>query len=98
MPEKPTQEEIALALAKQEALMGQIKPIDLGTIITNNGVRKVVWAVYGILGLILVAVIGGLTAVQWLAPEWFMFTVGAYAALGPAFSGLAIANIPKVEK
>lgn len=95
MPEKkPTQQEIALALAKQEAIMGQIKPVDLGTIITDNRARKIVWASYGVLGLVLVAGIGGLTAVQWLAPEWFMFTVGAYAALGPAFSGLAIANIP----
>lgn len=92
MPEL-TKEEIAAAIAQQQTVTGQIKPVDIGSIIKNNTIRKAVWATYGVVGLVLVGGIGGLTAIQALAPEWFMFTVGAYAALGPAFSSLAIANI-----
>lgn len=92
MPE-PTKEELEQILAQQQQIMGQLKPVDLGNIITDNKVRKVVWAIYGIAGLFLVAGIGGLTAIRAIGPEWFIFTVGAYAALGPAFSSLAIANI-----
>jgi hypothetical protein len=90
-PEKPmpTPEEIAT----QEGLIAQVQPVDLGAIIGNGTVRKVVWAVYGLLGLFILAVGGGLQAIHVLAPEWFMFMVGSYAALGPAFSGLAMANI-----
>ena len=56
------------------------------------------WAIYGILGLAILAVVGGLQATNALAPEWFMFALGSYAALGPAFSSLAMANITTESK
>ena len=100
--EKPvanlTEQEIADINARQAALVATIKPADLGNIITNNRARKVIWAIYGVAGLVIVAVVGGLQAINSLAPEWFMFTLGAYAALGPAFSSLAMANISTKDK
>jgi hypothetical protein len=93
-----SKEEEAEYFKAQQALSSTIKPADLGNIITNNRARKVVWAAYGILGLVILAGMGGLQATNMLAPEWFMFTVGAYAALGPAFSSLAIANITTDKK
>ena len=91
---KPTSpEEIQAAIARQNALVANIKPADLGAIITNPVTRKVVWAIYGILGIFIVGVMGGLTAAQWLAPEWFIFSTGVYTAISPAFASLAMANI-----
>jgi hypothetical protein len=80
-------------VVRQQNLASQIKPVDLGSIIGSNKIRKIVWAIYGILGLFIVGIVGGLTAINAVAPEWFMFTMGVYTALGPAFSSLAIANI-----
>lgn len=95
--EKPvaqlSSKDIAEINARNNALVATIKPADLGAIITNNMVRKVVWAVYGLAGLFIIGIMGGLTAAQWLAPEWFIFTTGAYTAVGPAFASLAMANI-----
>ena len=90
-PENP--EELAAGIARQQALAAQIKPADLGAIITNPVTRKVVWAIYGILGIFIVGIMGGLTAAQWLAPEWFIFSTGVYTAISPAFASLAMANI-----
>lgn len=75
-----------------------LAPADLGSIITNNNVRKVVWAIYGIIGIFIVGIMGGLTAAQWIAPEWFIFTTGAYTAISPAFASLAMANIHTTKK
>lgn len=95
---KLTAKEIA-ALEKQQqdvyAAATVFIPTDLGSIITDNKVRKIVWAVYGLLGLAILAVGGGMTAAHWLAPEWFIFATGSYTALGPAFASLAVANIKK---
>ena len=95
--EKPVAElskqDIAEINARNSTLVSNIKPADLGAIITNNMVRKVVWAIYGLAGLFIIGIMGGLTAAQWLAPEWFIFTTGAYTAVGPAFASLAMANI-----
>lgn len=88
-----TKEEIEAQLAKQGAIVATIKPMDLGSIITNPVTRKVVWGIYGLVGLFIIALMGGLTAAQWLAPEWFIFATGAYTAIGPAFASLAMANI-----
>lgn len=88
-----SKEEIQAKLTAQQALVAPLKPADLGAIITNNKARKIVWAIYGIVGLAIIGVMGGLTAAQWLAPAWFIFATGAYTALGPAFSSLAMANI-----
>lgn len=90
-----TPEELAAAIAKQQALVAPIKPADLGSIITHPGARKAVWAVYGLLGIFIVGFMGGLTAIGAIAPEWFLFATGAYTAVGPAFASLAIANIKK---
>jgi len=99
-PETPPTEEKPVAnqtdeqiRAQQTAFAASIKPVDLGSIITDNRTRKIVWAVYGITGLVLLAAVGGMNAAGWLSPEWFLFMLGSYAALGPAFSGLAVANI-----
>ena len=88
-----SKEEIQAYLDRQTALAAGIKPADLGAIITNPVTRKVVWAIYGILGIFIVGVMGGLTAAQWLAPEWFIFSTGVYTAISPAFASLAMANI-----
>lgn len=94
---EPKQDNTA-ALEYQKAMVAPIKPADLGTIITNNKTRKIVWAVYGLVGLGIVAVMGGLTQAQMLAPQWFLVATGSYTALGPAFSSLAIANISTKKK
>ena len=88
-----TPAELAASIARQNALVANVKPADLGAIITNPVTRKVVWAIYGILGIFIVGVMGGLTAAQWLAPEWFIFSTGVYTAISPAFASLAMANI-----
>lgn len=88
-----SKEEIEAKLASQAALASTLKPADLGAIITNNTARKIVWAIYGTIGLFIIGIMGGLTAAQWLAPEWFIFATGAYTAVGPAFASLAMANI-----
>jgi len=91
---KPTtKEEQQAYLNRQGALVAGIKPADLGSIITNPVTRKFIWAVYGITGLFIIGVMGGLTAAQWIAPEWFIFATGAYTAISPAFASLALANI-----
>lgn len=97
-PEEPTMPEMTQEnrdkmLAVQANLAAKITPVDLGSIIENGKIRKIVWAVYGLIGLVIIGVMGGLTAAQWLAPEWFIFATGAYTAVGPAFAGLAVANI-----
>lgn len=88
-----TPEELQAAIAKQNALVAGLKPVDLGSIITNNTARFITWAIYGITGLAIIGIMGGLTAAQWLAPEWFIFATGVYTAIGPAFASLAMANI-----
>lgn len=88
-----SKEEIQARLAKQAELAAGLKPADLGAIITNNKARKIVWAIYGLVGLFIIGVMGGLTAAQWVAPSWFIFATGAYTAIGPAFASLAMANI-----
>ena len=93
-----TKEEIQAKLAQQQTLVSAIKPADLGSIITNNKARKVVWAIYGITGLFIIGIMGGLTAAQWLAPEWFIFATGVYTAISPAFASLAMANIDTKSK
>lgn len=90
-PVKHTQKE-------QTALTASIQPTDLGSIISNPRIRKIVWSVYGLTGLVFVAVGGGLTATHLLAPEWYMFALGAFTAVAPAFSGLAVANIKTGEE
>ena len=86
-------EHLKAALDRQAALASTVKPADLGSIITNNKARKIVWAVYGIAGLFIIGIMGGLTAAQWIAPEWFIFSTGVYTAISPAFASLAMANI-----
>ena len=88
-----TPEELQAAIARQNALVSGIKPADLGSIITNPVTRKIIWAIYGITGLFIIGVMGGLTAAQWIAPEWFIFSTGVYTAISPAFASLALANI-----
>lgn len=88
-----SKEEIQAQLNRQAQLVSGIKPADLGAIITNNKARKIVWAIYGIVGLFIIGVMGGMTAAQWVAPSWFIFATGAYTAIGPAFASLAMANI-----
>jgi hypothetical protein len=91
---KPTtKEEQQAYLNRQGALVAGIKPADLGSIITNPHARRIIWAIYGITGLFIIGIMGGLTAAQWIAPEWFIFSTGVYTAISPAFASLAIANI-----
>lgn len=75
------------------AAYSPLKPADLGAIITNAKLRKIVWSIYGLAGIFIVGFMGGLTAIGAVAPEWFLFTTGTYTAIGPAFASLAIANI-----
>lgn len=90
-----TPEQIVEINARQKVVFDAVPaPTDLGSIITHPGTRKVVWAIYGLLGIAIVGFMGGLTAIGAVAPEWFLFATGSYTALGPAFSSLALANIP----
>lgn len=95
--EKPvpelTQDEKNKMMAAQASLVAKIDPVDLGNIISNPVTRKIVWAIYGLTGLVIIGVMGGLVAAQWVAPEWFIFATGAYTAISPAFASLAMANI-----
>jgi hypothetical protein len=93
-----TNQDIRDELDHQQDLTTNLKPADLGTIITNNKIRRTVWAVYGIVGLLIVGIMGGLTAAQIIAPQWFVFATGSYTALSPAFASLAIANISTKKK
>jgi hypothetical protein len=88
-----TEQELQAAIARQTALAAGVKPADLGSIITNPVTRRIIWAIYGVLGLFIIGIMGGLTAAQWIAPEWFIFATGVYTAISPAFASLAIANI-----
>ena len=88
-----TPAELQAAIARQNALIAGVKPADLGSIISNPVTRKVIWAIYGLTGLFIIGIMGGLTAAQWIAPEWFIFATGAYTAISPAFASLAVANI-----
>lgn len=91
---KLTEQEIAEINARQKAVFDSVgAPVDLGAIITNAKARKVVWAIYGLVGLGIIGLMGGMTAAQWIAPEWFIFATGSYTAIGPAFASLAMANI-----
>lgn len=89
-----TPEQIAEINARQKAVFAAVgTPADLGSIITHAKTRKVVWAIYGLVGIAIIGVMGGLTATAAIAPEWFLFASGAYTAVGPAFASLAMANI-----
>lgn len=86
-------EELKAALDRQTALASGVKPADLGSIITNNKARFWTWAIFGLTGIAIIGIMGGLTAAQWIAPEWFIFSTGVYTAISPAFASLAMANI-----
>jgi hypothetical protein len=88
-----SKEELQAAIARQNTLVAGVKPADLGSIVTNPVTRKIIWAIYGLTGLFIIGLMGGLTAAQWIAPEWFIFATGAYTAISPAFASLALANI-----
>lgn len=94
-----TPEQIVEINARQKVVFDAVPaPVDLGSIITHPKARKVVWAIYGLVGIGIVGFMGGLTAIGAIAPEWFLFATGSYTALGPAFSTLALANINTVKK
>lgn len=97
MATEMTEEEKQAILDYQAAVVTHMQDnvalADLGNIISSNKTRKIVWAIYGITGIILAGVGGGLAAAQWIAPEQLLFVFGFYTAVAPAFSSLAIANI-----
>jgi murein DD-endopeptidase MepM/ murein hydrolase activator NlpD len=88
-----SKEEIQAKLDAQQALVAPLKPADLGNIITNPKARFWTWALFGLTGLAIIGLMGGMTAARWIAPEWFIFATGAYTAIAPAFASLAMANI-----
>jgi len=91
-----TPEQIVEINARQKVVFDAVgAPVDLGSIIVNPKARFYTWAIYGLTGLAIIGFMGGLTAAQWIAPEWFIFSTGAYTAIGPAFASLAMANIHK---
>lgn len=91
-----TPEQIIKINARQKVVFDAVgAPVDLGSIIVNPKARFITWAIYGLTGLAIIGFMGGLTAAQWIAPEWFIFSTGAYTAIGPAFASLAMANIHK---
>jgi len=71
----------------------QTSSTDLGAIITNNGARKIVWAVYAILGLAYGTVIAYLGATQQAPALWLVGLGGAIGFLAGPMGTLAIANI-----
>lgn len=85
-------------LAHQTAVLSAVKTYDIGSIITDPLTRKIVWAVWTFIGLVIIGIGGGYQAIQQLAPEWLIFAGGINIALQPAFGSLAIANISTKKK
>jgi len=95
---EPVQEPTEAELAHQTAVLSAVKTYDIGSIITDPLTRKIVWAVWTVVGLAIVGIGGGFMATQQVAPEWLIFAGGVNIALQPAFGSLAIANISTKKK
>ena len=80
-------------LDQQAEVIGKVQVNDLGSIITDTKTRKIVWAVWTVIGLAIVGIGGGYMAIQAIVPDWLIFAGGVSIALQPAFGSLAIANI-----
>ena len=93
-----TKEPTEAELAHQTAVFSAVKTYDIGSIITDPLTRKIVWAVWTVIGLAIVGIGGGFMATQQVAPQWFIFAGGVNIALQPAFGSLAIANIATKKK
>ena len=93
-----TKEPTEAELAHQTAVFSAVKSYDIGSIITDPLTRKIVWAVWTVIGLAIVGIGGGFMATQQVAPEWLIFAGGVNIALQPAFGSLAIANITTKKK
>lgn len=93
-----TKEPTEAELAHQTAVFSAVKSYDIGSIITDPLTRKIVWAVWTVIGLAIVGIGGGFMATQQVAPQWLVFAGGVNIALQPAFGSLAIANITTKKK
>jgi hypothetical protein len=67
----------------------------LADAILNAKTRSVVYALFGMIGLVLGAIAIALIAVD-KAPQWYVITAAVYNFLSPFFSGLARSNVNKV--
>lgn len=68
-------------------------PSDLGTIITDPGVRRIIYGVYVILLLIVGAVTVGFASVGQPLPSWGIAATAVLGYLGIPVGSLAIANV-----
>jgi len=82
---EPVQEPTEAELAHQTAVLSAVKTYDIGSIITDPLTRKIVWAVWTVVGLAIVGIGGGFMATQQVAPEWLIFAGGVNIALQPTF-------------
>lgn len=74
--------------------MTNTTPPNLGVVITNPTVRKVIYSTYIILLVVVGAVQVGFAAVQSGQPAWLIAALAVLAYLGVPVGGLALVNSP----
>jgi hypothetical protein len=72
--------------------MSTITPRDLGTVITNAGIRKAIYATYVIALVLAGAIQIGFATLGGEQPAWVLVTVAVLGYLGVPVGGLALAN------
>lgn len=70
---------------------------DLGSVITSNFARKIIYGVYVVGVVILGAVQVGFAASSAGQPEWVSIALAVAAYLGIPVGGLALANTPPAK-
>lgn len=71
----------------------------LGTVVTNPLVRKVIYGVYIVAGVILGAIQVGFAAMEGAGqPDWLTVTLAVYAFLSVPVGSLALVNTTAGEK
>ena len=67
---------------------------DLRSIITNPTIRKVIYAAYVVLGVVLGATQVGFSAIEAGQPTWLTVALAVYAFLSVPLGSLALSNTP----
>lgn len=68
---------------------------NIGNVITNTTVRKVIYGVFAILGVVIGATQVGFAAIEGAGqPEWLTVTLAVYAFLSVPVGTLALTNTP----
>lgn len=80
-------------LTSQEETLKGLQASDLGAVITNPVVRKVLWSIFVIAGLVLGAIVAWHVSLGLTLPDWARGSMGVLGFLTVPFGTLAIANI-----